>query len=272
VVPGGTFLRGRSTTGTDQCPASTTCDANEQPEHASTVSSFALDTYEVTVGRFRKFVTAYTGTPPVAGAGAHPLITGTGWQSAWNTNLATSQSALITNLKCYAPYHTWKDTADGTSENRAINCVSWYEAFAFCIWDGGRLPTEAEWEYASAGGSDNRLYPWGSTTPNNTLANIAGGIGSVNLVGQYSAGIGKYGQHDLAGNVWEWAFDAWDGTANYTSAASNNYANTVSASGRARRGGSWLTDFPARVRASFRSENAPSSRNDDFGFRCARTP
>jgi len=62
------------------------------------VSSFALDKYEVTVGRFRKFVNAYvsnTASAPAVGAGVNPAIPGTGWQSGWNTSLPSTQSALI---------------------------------------------------------------------------------------------------------------------------------------------------------------------------------
>ncbi len=54
--------------------------------------------------------------------------------------------------------------APGTNETYAINCMTWYEAFAFWVWAGGRLPIEAEWEYAAAGGDENRLYPWGQQT------------------------------------------------------------------------------------------------------------
>ncbi|HQY59964.1 MAG TPA: SUMF1/EgtB/PvdO family nonheme iron enzyme [Polyangiaceae bacterium] len=66
VVPGGTFPMGRSEAGTDACPPATFCASDDQPEHAVTVSSFVLDTFEVTVGRFRAFVDAYGG-PPAAG-------------------------------------------------------------------------------------------------------------------------------------------------------------------------------------------------------------
>ena len=59
---------------------------------------------------------------------------------------------------------TWTD-APGDNEQLPMNCVGFYEAFAFCLWDGGRLPTEAEWESVAAGGEENRLYPWGSTAP-----------------------------------------------------------------------------------------------------------
>ena len=66
---------------------------------------------------------------------------------------------------CDATHATWTASSTGGQENLPINCVNWYEAYAFCIWDGGFLPSEAEWEYAAAGGSEQRQYPWGTTAP-----------------------------------------------------------------------------------------------------------
>ena len=62
------------------------------------------------------------------------------------------------------------DRRRGPHETLPINCIDWYEAYAFCIWDGGFLPSEAEWEYAAAGGDEQREYPWGSTDPECDLA------------------------------------------------------------------------------------------------------
>ena len=84
----------------------------------------------------------------------------------------------------------------GANEQLPMNCVNWYEAFAFCIWDGARLPTENEWELAAAGGSDNRVFPWGgdALTPNLALYNCPAGCanGFINLspVGSKPAGAG----------------------------------------------------------------------------------
>jgi sulfatase modifying factor 1 len=139
LVPGGTF--NRSYDGVDF----------KDPNYPATVSDFYLDKYEITVGRFRQFVKAGMGTqasPPAAGAGAHPRITGSGWDSTWNTNLPATTAALTTNLKCST---TWTDTA-GSNESKPVNCLEWYAAFAFCVWDGGRLATEAEWNYAASAG------------------------------------------------------------------------------------------------------------------------
>src|SRR5262245_49104618 len=109
-VPGGTFLRGYDVAA-DMMFADMTSPA--------TVSSFRLDTYEVTVGRFRQFVEAGMGTqlsPPAPGAGAHGNIPNSGWDSAWNPSLAADTSALRAALQCNPSYYTWSD-APGNNEN-----------------------------------------------------------------------------------------------------------------------------------------------------------
>jgi formylglycine-generating enzyme required for sulfatase activity len=255
------------------------------------VSSFALDKYEVTVGRFREFVNAYVGngvdgaaaSVPGEGAGANPHIpiageasdNGTGWQSAWNGFLPADQAAFkdSSHLKCYSGFETWTD-AVGANENLAINCVDWYQAFAFCIWDGGRLPTESEWEYAAAAGADNRLFPWGSDDPDCTYANgkygrsyCSGSSGAVLAVGSRPEGNGAWGHADLAGNVHEWTLDWYGG---YPATAVTDYADISGDTFRVVRGGGFAeeTDF---LRAAHRDGSyLPSSRAAGHGLRCAR--
>ena len=259
---------GRSASGTD---AYASGDSDEQPEHDVTVSEFYLDTYEVTVGRFRRFVEQYDGTTPSDGAGAHPLIAGSGWQAAWDIYLPVDQAGLQSNLKCHGSYQTWTDTAGG-NETYPINCVNWYESFAFCVWDGGRLPTEAEWEKASAGGAENRLYPWGPEAPSATTANFYGSDNSPYIdVGSHAAGAGRWGHQDLAGSMWEWVFDGYD-SGWYAGGGStcNDCANMSEASYRVLRGGGFFS-AATFLRAANRGGDAPTNLGGSIGFRCART-
>jgi len=216
----------------------------------ATVSNFRLDKYLVTVGRFRQYVaymTSGSGAPPADGSGIHAhLNAGKGlansaspgtYEPGWNANgwnslvdsitqlpdLATGPDAASVwnaNLACEPNYATWTATP-GNGERLPINCVDWYEASAFCIWDGGFLPSEAEWEYAAAGGSQQREYPWGSTDPGTAnqfaiygdgesqcyypsgAASTCTGVANMAPVGTASKGAGYWGQLDLVGEVFE---------------------------------------------------------------------
>ena len=136
-VPGGDVLFGRSLDGVDAYEAPGGYAYREVPEQRSSVSAFTLDTFEVTVGRFRNFVDAYDGTPPLEGAGKHPVIADTRWRSEWNARLPKSREELDKRLACDPNRGPWTSTA-GTSENKPISCVNWYEALAFCMWEIGR--------------------------------------------------------------------------------------------------------------------------------------
>nr|HEX4313105.1 SUMF1/EgtB/PvdO family nonheme iron enzyme [Kofleriaceae bacterium] len=192
--------------------------------HPATVAAFRLDRFEITVGRFRAFVLAGAGTqlsPPAVGDGAHAQIANSGWQSRWDANLAATTAKLETALSCNGNA-TWSATP-GSNDTLPINCIDWYEAEAFCAWDGGFLPTEAEWNAAAAGGSDQRPFPWSAPATSLTVdcahanyepmqnmpcSGSGSGVVSALPVGSTSpAGDGAFGQADLAGNVWELVLD-----------------------------------------------------------------
>jgi formylglycine-generating enzyme len=267
AVPGGTFYRGYD--------AAT--DAHNDTTRPATLSDFRLDVYEVTVGRFRRFVEAGHGTratPPSAGSGAHGTIAGSGWSETWNERLVADRNALVAAVKCSSA--TWTDTP-GDNESKPINCVTWYEAMAFCIWDGGYLPTETEWHYAASGGSEQRAYPWsspaGSTSIDCTHANhnpvpACAAAGAARVGSTSPDGDGRWGHADLAGNVWEWTLD-W--LATYATPC-NDCANLAEGSYRVLRGGGYEA-IASTLRTSYRSALfTPTARHGHIGVRCARSP
>lgn len=247
------------------------------------VSSFYLDKFEVTAGRFRAFIDAYddwrAAGNPRQGAGALPGASESGWQERWNNVLPGSGAALTEAVHgcTLAPYATLL-ASDEASERRPINCVSWFEAFAFCIWDGGRLPTELEWEYAAAGGDENRRYPWGESPPSAELAVYACGLtppGETNVcdpselleVGSTPLGAGRYQHADLAGSVAEWVLD---GESVYPDAGCVNCAQYEVEHMRVFRGGGWMDVSDESLQTTDRNATDPAGRLPFVGVRCAR--
>jgi formylglycine-generating enzyme required for sulfatase activity len=260
-----------------------TFDQGEPDAFQSTVSSFRMDRYEVVVARFRRFVAAYEAWRiagnPTTGSGAHPQIANSGWNTAWSNLLPASAAALTSIVQCNTDYASWKDAQ--SADALPMNCISWYEAFAFCIWDGGRLPTESEWEYAAVRGSEDTLYPWGNTpVPDNLDGTLAvynclgdGMTGclpaDIRPVGSKPLGRGRYLHEDLSGSLWEWVFDSF---AAYPTSARTNYANVDAGNTRAARGGHWAATAADIRSATRHARDATDRYYGIYGFRCARAP
>jgi formylglycine-generating enzyme required for sulfatase activity len=259
----------------------------------ASVSGFRLDKYLVTVGRFRQFVEAWkAGWNPSPGDGKHTHLNGgngvaaaggSGFEPGW---AASDDSNIIPtdgNLACVPPYYTWTP-APGSQESLPMNCATWVEAYAFCIWDGGFLPTEAEFEFAAAGGSQQLEYPWGSADPGTSNdyaiyycyypngSGVCTGVANLAPVGTASKGAGVWGQLDLGGEVFEWALD-WNGP--YVDPCVDCAQLTASSMyTRITRGGHFgnLSTSSADLSASYRGKAYVLARYADHGFRCARSP
>jgi sulfatase modifying factor 1 len=261
----------------------------------ATVSTFLLDKYPVTVGRFRQFVSAWNGGAgwfPPAGSGKHAHLNGglgladigapgsfePGWDPAGDTYIALTDGTLTS---CMWPY-TWTSAA-GANENLPMDCVDWFEGYAFCIWDGGFLPSEAEWEYAAAGGDEQREYPWGSADPGTANqyaiygcyypsgSRSCTGIANIAPVGTPMLGAGRWGQLDLVGSVGAWDVDGFTPYENpcvdcglFTPWPQSYYFSQ----------GGWFSDATRAYLASPAGTtlNFPQYRGYGLGFRCARSP
>jgi sulfatase modifying factor 1 len=279
---------------------------------SATVSTFRLDKYLVTVGRFRQFVNAWSGGAgylPPAGSGKHTYLNGgmglsnsaqpgtheMGWLESDNAFVQPTDENLQCNVASFETF-TWTPSP-GANENLPMNCANWYEAYAFCIWDGGFLPSEAEWEYAAAGGAEQRLYPWGSTDPGSEneyaiygcwypMGTSGGGCARMPAhiapVGTAGQGAGLWGQLDLVGELEVWALDWW---ANSFVEPCTDCASLTQTSGsgfaayRVTRSGGFAAPLPtlhpgsvALGPVSDRLPELPALHESSFGFRCARSP
>ena len=157
-----------------------------------------------------------------------------------------------------------------SKEDHPVVRVTWDEAQAYCGWAGGRLPSEAEWEYAARGGKDGLKYPWGNEiAPENANYSWSKWKGT-SPVRSYPAN--AWGLYDMAGNVWEWVAD-WYGKDYYASLPPDKPAEDPrgpqSGTIRVLRGGSFVNDAWS-LRAAYRCRGALGNWTVNIGFRCVR--
>jgi len=212
--------------------------ASEQPQHEVRLTAgYWIDKYEVTNEAFNAFVrdNGYRDKSHWSDAG---------WEWLGNQSLDQLPKSCLGNLP-----------------RNPIACVTWFEAEAYARWRGGRLPTEAEWEFA-ARGPDSLAYPWGNEF-DSSRTNVVDSRG-LQPVGSYPRGISWVGAHDMAGNVMEWVQD-W--LASYSDSTMENPTGPASGKVKVEKGGWWGSPFLAARSAYRHFEDPPDYEDHHIGFR-----
>jgi formylglycine-generating enzyme required for sulfatase activity len=266
-IPPGVFQMG--------CVPGDNCDTesrqDEGPRHpVKLAKGFWMTQTEVTVEAFERFV---------AKTGRRTTAEMDGWSAFFDGKELTRKKG-----------RSWRSPGFDQSHKHPVIEVSWYDADDYCRWEGGRLPTEAEWEYAARGGEAGRKYVWGDdSTP------LVNGVKQANVADvttrrvysswdvvsayddghTYTAPAGTFapngfGVYDMEGNAAEWCAD-WHKDKYYSSFTDTALDPTGPVIGDERvvRGGSWVDDT-AFLRISRRYWDPPATHNSFIGFRCVR--
>ncbi|NDJ78471.1 MAG: formylglycine-generating enzyme family protein [Chloroflexi bacterium] len=227
------------------------------PTRNTTVDSFQIETYEVSLGQYVAFLNAL---------GPHSHKDGCDGQPCVETTAEEAERSLIAYD---ATSGTYTVVNPATNNERPVSLVTWYGANAYCEEIGRRLPTEAEWERA-ARGPENRIYPWGGQFDETRANSSRSGVeNSPDLVTAYPNGASGYGAYNMAGNVAEWVSD-WYSATYYGSGDTVNPLGPPTGGGSQKviRGGSWDT-VPLFLRSVHRQSADPLSASPSVGFRCA---
>lgn len=303
-IPGGTFMMGADNAQADQ---------DEYPKHKVIIGSFRMDQHEVTNDQFAEFVES---TGYVTTAERKP-----DWEELKkqlppdtpkpNDSLLVAASLVFTppthqvDLNDYSQWWSWVPGADWKHPegpgsdlkgkgNYPVVHISWDDAMAYCKWTGKRLPTEAEWEYASRGGLVNKIYPWGDEHINTGKAKANTWEGSfpnqntafdtfTGLAPVKSFAPNAYNLYDMAGNVWEWCSDRYrndyyqsvnkpEGIRNPVGPEDSFDPDEPYTPKRVSRGGSFMCNesYCSGYRVARRMKSSPDSGMSNLGFRCVR--
>ena len=219
--------------------------ASEQPDHEVKLTrGYWIDTYEVTNAAFQQFAERN-------GYATRAVWSDAGW--AWLGKQRARRACS-------------DDAARAAPRVPCVN-VTWYEAEAYAKWRGGRLPTEAEWEFA-ARGPRSLVYPWGDSF----VATYTNVIASKRLtqVGGIPKGVSPFGAHDMAGNAMEWVAD-WLDVNYYASSPLENPTGPETGKVKIEKGGWWGNNAfvgPFVARAAYRHfEDPPDYADKHIGFR-----
>ncbi|WP_193597930.1 formylglycine-generating enzyme family protein [Microbacterium sp. YJN-G] len=272
-IPAGSFTMGDSSGDENR-------GDGETPRHRVTLEAFSIDTTSVTNRAFRAFVddTGYLTEAETFGYSAvfhlavqadDDMIMGPAAGTPWWYGVRGAD---------------WRhpggpdSVIEGLDDHPAVH-ISWNDAQAYCEWAGRRLPTEAEWEYASRGGLEDAKYPWGDEEPDvdGWRVNIWQGEfptrntredGWLTTAPVETFQPNGYGLWQTVGNVWEWCSD-WYSPTTYTPEAAVAPIGPQHGSARVLRGGSYLChhSYCNRYRNSARSQNTPDSSMGNAGFR-----
>ena len=233
---------------------------DDRPVHRVRLAAFGIDIHEVTNGEYARFV-------------ADPAA------------------------KAEAPYH-WGGPAPAAGKDRLpVYNVTWFEAAKYCAARGGRLPTEAEWEYAARGGVADLDYPWGNDYMDETApappatSGQTAASGPTAVPGQPAVPLSRPGRHahsgsstgplavasfapnafglfDVSGNVWEWTAD-WYDLHYYSESVVDSPTGPAAGRYKVIRGGSWADGETRLGTVYYRNFTAPDTAQPTVGFRCA---
>lgn len=278
LVPAGEFIRGSDAIDNEGLQQRYGFAAplflDEHPQHKMTLPNFYIDTYEVTNSQYRAFTESTQRKPLQAWIENGYAYTPTHLQGKSVEELRT----LATDL-----FKLDMDTR-GMSKDALIDAMlkqqkekdalpaggmSWMEAYAFCVWRGVRLPSEAEWEKA-ARGVNGAEFPWGAEWNPKIVGTGEDGRYEEGIapVGSYPDSRAPYGAQDMAGNAWEWVqdwYDAYPGS-DYTTKEFGKKNRVI----RGGSGGVGHYGISYFYRGATRQWAPPEMESDDVGLRCAR--
>ena len=257
----------------------------EGPVRRVTVDPFFLDRYAVSNEQFTEFTKATSYKTDSERFG---------WSFVFHGHIPkdlypkmVEDTALGIDWWCKVPGADWLHpegpySSIGSRQHYPVTHVSWADCTAFAKWAGKRLPTEAEWEYASRGGLEQKIYPWGDelTPGGKHLCNIwqgefpmadsgDDGFTAPGPVNSYEPN--GYGIYTITGNAWEWCND-WFHPSWHVTATKHNPVGPPTGTRRVMKGGSYLChkSYCNRYRVGARTSNTPDSATTNISFRCVR--